>query len=206
MLVGSRATAYNRRTGGVTVRAGSELPMEAILNQLYEDHAHVEVLLDHLERQLHVMRDDGATDLRLMTGVLHYLTHYGDHFHHPRENLVFERVAAREAGARPVVERLGREHGELGVIGQRLATRLAAPSAAADVPEILAEGQAYVGLQRDHMRAEEREVFPLAGIILPHDDWERIRVAMKMRADPLFGSVVEQAYQHLYDVMQGKPR
>ena len=48
-----------------------------------------------------------------------------------------------------------------------------------------------VDAMRSHMSKEEGEVFPLAKLLLIDADWHEIDAALKAKADPLFGQVVD---------------
>ena len=78
--------------------------MSEILRQLHTDHVNMAKLLDVLERQLDHIHDVESTDFVLMTDLMHYMTHYPSVIHHPREDLVFKRLKARNPEAASVVE------------------------------------------------------------------------------------------------------
>ena len=63
-------------------------------------------------------------------------------------------------------------------------------------------GQEYLDLCRGHARLGEREVFPHAREVLTAEDWDRIRAEITSATDPLFGDIVDQSYQHLYDMIE----
>ena len=56
----------------------------------------------------------------------------------------------------------------------------------------------YANFHWDHMRAEEKEVLPLAEKHLTAGDWEAIDAAFTDHSDPLFGAGAEAAYDQLF--------
>ena len=38
--------------------------------------------------------------------------------------------------------------------------------------------------------------------MLTAEDWDRIRAEITSATDPLFGDIVDQSYQHLYDMIE----
>ncbi len=68
--------------------------------------------------------------------------------------------------------------------------------------EIEAAGRNYTAFLRSHMEKEDERLFPLAEKILTKKDWNEIAQAMKRRADPVFGAVVQKQFRKLYEFIQ----
>lgn len=178
--------------------------MSTIMDQLESDHVNVARLLDVLDAQLATLDDERATDFQLMHDVMVYMTRYPDRFHHPMEDLVFERMCARDADALDVVRRLSREHGALAEKGARLVALLSrvVDGAMVERGELRASGRDYVLFLRSHMAVEDDEAFPRARQVLDAGDWSAVRTGMEMRSDPVFGPVVDEDLRSLYDYIQ----
>ena len=168
--------------------------MAAILDVLHQEHIQVSRLLDLLSAELEVLDRPDAGPSETVAQVMHYMTHYPDLRHHPREDLLFERLVRRGSGTRAMVASLVDQHVTLARDGKAL---LLAAQSKASAGEIVALGAAYVALHRAHMNVEEGEVFPLARVMLGSADWAAVDAAMVTIDDPLFGTAVDAQYDAL---------
>lgn len=134
------------------------------------------------------------------TALFDYIREFMDGCHHAKEDeYLFVALRQRDAAAGEILDRLEAEHrhGPHGL--QQLRDFLAQGSAS------LVRNQAFIdGLHRyaeqlkNHIRAEEKEVFPRAREALTPQDWERIRVAFSDHRDPVFGEQARAEYRELY--------
>ncbi len=65
--------------------------MSRSLSNLRKDHGNVDRLMTVFSRGLEEL-EAGAPDYLLFLEIPHYMTHYPDMFHHPREELMFEKI------------------------------------------------------------------------------------------------------------------
>jgi hemerythrin-like domain-containing protein len=174
--------------------------MSEIMNQLKTDHANIDRLLSILQEQMDVIHDEENADFELMHEVMEYMTHYPDNTHHPKEDLVFERLVSRDSGARLVVDRLAKEHRGLAEKGQRLldSLRHVVDGAMVVRKDLEEQGRDYIEFLRNHMEIEDREAFPLAERTLVEEDWRHVEAGMEARTDPVFGPVVAEDFRSLY--------
>ncbi len=173
--------------------------MHPIIRKLHHEHVHLSRLLDLLDRQLAAIHAGDKPDYDLMLDIMNYVTHFPDLFHHPKEDLVFERLRARDPASTAVVGRLLREHRQ--IIGKGKEFFAVLENAVNDVilprGSIEQTGRDYVGSLRRHMDTEEGDVLRRAEKALLPEDWERIEQAAQEGPDPLFGGVVAQDYRAL---------
>ena len=59
--------------------------MFEVMRQLHEDHERVARLLDLMDEQISAIQAAARADFELMLNAMHYILHYADEFHHPRE-------------------------------------------------------------------------------------------------------------------------
>lgn len=165
----------------------------------HADHVNFEKLLDLLEDQLELFHAGGSPEYGLMLDVMYYMTHYPDVSHHPKEDLVFARIKAREEGAGPIVDELSKQHASLRESGQELVRNLddIVNGSVVSRERVEAAARAYVGQFRNHMRVEEAEILPLAARLLGASDWVSVETAIRNIEDPLFGAESEQRYAAL---------
>ncbi len=69
---------------------------ERVIRTLKTEHGNIEKLLDTLLEEVDGKNTDHPPDYTLVAGTLDYLNSYTDGFHHPREDLLFERLVKRE--------------------------------------------------------------------------------------------------------------
>ena len=183
--------------------------MTTAVDALHKDHANVARLLELLNGELKVFEKGGQPDFAMMREVMRYMTQYPDAFHHPKEDLVFEKLGQRAQSAIPDVEELEREHGALRTRGDEL-VGLLADFDESDVglcERIELKTSEYSLFLETHMRKEEHNVFPLSKSLLIRKDWSDIESGIQQRLDPLFGTVIEKGYQALRQaLLERKPR
>ncbi len=165
-----------------------------------KDHVNFSRLLDLLETQIKLFHEGQTPNYELMRDIIYYMTHYPDLFHHPKEDLVFEKVKKTDAGARAVVNELMGQHVVLRESGAKLLENLEAVMAGAMLARVSVEapGQTYIEYFRHHMHQEESEIFPLAAKLLSEADWNAVNTAAPSAVDPLFGQSVHERYLTLH--------
>ena len=67
--------------------------MNLIIQKLNQDHHRLAELLNVLDEQMDLLDSDIEFDSELTLGVLEYIKYYPDVFHHPLEELIFDRSA-----------------------------------------------------------------------------------------------------------------
>ena len=163
------------------------------------EHRAFAALLTLLEQQLERVRTGGAPNFEMMLDIVEYMIDYVDRFHHPKEDLVFARIAARQPGAAESVSQLAHEHSAIVASGRALAREIEAVVGGAIVERSIVEelGRRYLDAFRRHMYAEEQGLFLAAVECLSDADWESIESASARVDDPLFGERPEQRYNAL---------
>ncbi len=176
------------------------IQMPNVIAALDRDHANVAKLLELLESEILAIEVGKTPDYPLLQDIMRYMTRYPDRFHHPKEDLLFAQVLKREPGARADVEGLLEEHISIGLAGRKFRRLLRTSGVdSVDVREQLAtSGFAYIRALREHMSKEERKLFALAKVIFTKEDWQVIDEEVDAIEDPLFGTMIADAYQRLY--------
>ncbi len=173
--------------------------MASIIDILLEEHRNIEKLLLVLEQELDVFDRNEPPDYEILRAVIEYFQDYPEGYHHPKEDIVFEKLKLRDPAA---VTRVGDVEAEHHVETERLQRFAQA------VDDILA-GREYprqdfhnvvrefIEHQRQHMHKEEQLLFPAAVKALQRGDWAEIETRMSDRKDPLFDDAVEKKFQAL---------
>ena len=162
-------------------------------------------LLDLLEAELAVYRDRGVADFDLILDIMDYTTSWPQRYHHPKENLIFEKLKDKGAEAEALAADLAAEHEKGEELTRGMATAIGNIAQGAEIPRDLFERLAreYIDFNRRHMEKEEAEFLPLAEAALSADDWAAIEAALSAPEDPLFGPKVEERYRRLLENMLG---
>jgi hemerythrin-like domain-containing protein len=173
--------------------------MSNIIQILLEEHRNIDKLLLVLEHELEVFDRSEEPDYEILQAVIQYFQDYPESCHHPKEDLVFEKLKVRDPAA---ADRVGDAEAEHQVETMRLRRLVEA------VEEILAGREFlrqtfhevvhdFIEHQRQHMDKEERLLFPAAAKSLLPDDWADIDARLSDRKDPLFNGIIETKFQAL---------
>ena len=173
--------------------------MVDVISALRREHKEMAKLLDALERQLMEFDRGGQPDYEIIQGVIDYCLTYPDLSHHPREDLVFERLKARDPGVAKSVGDLRAEHEALGQRTRRFAAAVRNVLQEAEMPRDSLHKVAWDFLNhyRKHISMEESRFFPAALGTLEPDDWRAVESQAEKRKDPLFGQEPEEHFKAL---------
>lgn len=180
----------------VSGRAGAP----EIMVTLNSEHRYISSLLEALAEQADNLLPGRAPDYALMHDVVRYMASFPDEYHHPREDLVFERLVARDPEARPLVEELLEGHREISRRSRELLghlERVTSGGSSLDNQKMKYLCDRYIGHYWEHINIEEGKVFPRATAKLRPDDWFAVNSKAKYVDDPLFGSRVKKEYARL---------
>lgn len=179
-----------------------------IIRALSDEHRYQARLLNLLERQVGLLNQRQVPDYDAMYGVMRYMTQFPDRLHHPKEDLVFEKIVQRDPGAEPKVKELLQAHVELIEKGRRLLEAIEhgrKGDAQADPNVLRKAAHAYIGSLRRHMDIEHLHMFPLAQKVLTAADWVEVDARMKPILDPVFEAEPAGDFKALRDAEQARP-
>ncbi len=156
-------------------------------------------LLDALERQIVILEGGGTPDYDIVQGVMDYCLTFPDLHHHPKEDLVYRRLALRDPTAAAGVGDLLEEHAALGEGTRRLAAAVRNVLDEAEVPRdaLLKLARDFLGHYRRHIAQEDENFFPVARARLTAADWAAIAAELGEGHDPLFSSTPDDRFANL---------
>ena len=165
----------------------------------HNEHRRFARLLDFLEREMAVFHEGGDPDYTLLRDVLHYLRHYGDRFHHPREDVAFAKLLERDSSLARAVNRLLQEHRVIETLGAELLESLEdiVTDVVVERRKVETAARNYLVCYRQHLDAEETVILPRAAQVLTAEDWSAVAAAVAPGPDPLFGEDVAARYRSL---------
>jgi hemerythrin-like domain-containing protein len=162
--------------------------MSQLLDELRVDHRSIARILDCLERQVQRLAADTHPDFEVIAAAIAYFEGFPDLRHHPKEDVVFAMLQARDKVSAWIV-------GDIAAAHRALHDKLLSFAALVHDLEIEAEvrrdglvdaARAFIEAQRRHFEMEERNFFPAAERSLTAADWAEAALA----AQPL------EALQH----------
>jgi len=165
----------------------------------HAEHRHFSRLLDLLERQVVAFHADDQPNFELMLDLINYLRFFPDRYHHPRENVAFARMAARDPQLKPLVDQLTQEHRVIAAAGSELLAYLqqVVDDVVVERAKVEAAAATYLVYYRRHLALEDRDIVPRAEQLLTVQDWEAVVAAIPSGVDPLFGEDFDERYREL---------
>ncbi len=172
--------------------------MDAI-DMIKHEHRGMAKLLKAFERQLDRVDRAEHPDFDIIQGVLEYCQEFPDRFHHPKEDLLLERLLMRDPSASEKIGDLYKEHEELAALTTRLAHSFDLLLKEGEISReaIVSLGRAFLQSYWDHMRKEEEVFLPMARKVLSDSDLEQVDKKIETSPDPLFGEAVDQRFGSL---------
>ncbi|MBV8030982.1 MAG: hemerythrin domain-containing protein [Betaproteobacteria bacterium] len=165
----------------------------------HTEHVYFNQLLSLLRKQLDVFHQGDRPNYELMQDIVGYLRDYSDQYHHPREDVAFERLARRCPDMELVLARLHQEHRVIAHTGEVLLRMIEAILEDAIVPREQLESAlaTYLVYYGNHLAKEEEDVLPLAAKELGPLDWQAVKDAAPSGRDPVFGERSSERYREL---------
>jgi len=173
--------------------------MTYVIEVLRQEHRNIEKLLGVLEQELSVFDRGDRPNYEVVVGIFDYFKDYPDSCHHPKEDMIFDKLKLRNPAAAAKIGDLRIEHVEEASRLRRSAQAVERVLADQDllretVDEIIRD---FIDHERQHMKMEEQIFFPTAVKTLRPKDWADIALKLADRRDPLNGPDLEQKFSML---------
>ena len=165
----------------------------------HTEHVYFNRLLELLHREADLFATGERPNYELMSDIVTYLREYSDRFHHPREDVAFERLAAHCPDLRLTLLRLSQEHRVIERAGERLQRHVEGILDGAMVPreEVEVAAATYLVYYGNHIAREEEDVLTAAARHLTAEDWAAVKDAVPTGRDPLFGAEPQARFREL---------
>ncbi len=175
--------------------------MARMIELLRDEHRDIEQLLGVLEDELKVFDRRERPDYEVIQAIISYFQDYPDCCHHPKEDMIFDKLKARDP---PTAKRVGDVEAEHRQETARL------DRVAKVVRNVLLDREIerqtfsdvmrdFINHQRVHMTMEERTLFPAAENALRSEDWREIDLKWNDKTETLFNVAMEEKLQSLRD-------
>ena len=164
----------------------------------HAEHVYFTRLLELLHKEVDEFHRGERPNYELMLDIVSYLRDYSDQYHHPREDVAFDRLVKHCPDLELPLARLRQEHSVIAHAGETLRNHLEAILGGAIVPlkELEAAAATYLVYYGNHVAKEEQDILPRAARALTPEDWEAVR-ALPASRDPLFGDHPEERFRQL---------
>ena len=86
--------------------------MTYVVEVLRQEHRNIEKLLHVLEQELSVFDRGDRPNYEVIVGVIDYFKDYPDSCHHPKEDMIFDKLKSRDPAAAAKIGDLRIEHEE----------------------------------------------------------------------------------------------
>jgi len=175
--------------------------MKRIIEVLHDEHRGIEKLLLVLEEELSVFARCERPDYEIVQTIIGYFQDYPNRCHHPKEDLIFDKLKLRDPGAARIIGDFEAEHREE---ADRL-TNFAQLVESIRTDHVLARrvfisaARDFIDYQRQHIEREERLLFPAAVEALQSEDWAGIHRHLNDQTDPLFTNKIEEKFRSMRD-------
>lgn len=175
--------------------------MRNVLEELHSEHANMARLLNMLENQIETFEARGSPDYELMSDIVLYFLDYPDQCHHPKEDIVAEKLIERAPDRAAALRGLAAQHEELATLTRKVAKIVHRVLDEAELPreQVIRTVKEFIASQRHHMAMEEQHFLPLAEEIFDQADLEALESDIFQKEDPLFGEKVEEHFAMLRD-------
>lgn len=173
--------------------------MTGPLAMWHTEHVYFRRLLELLQKELDSFHRGERPNYELMMDIVSYLREYTDQYHHPREDVAFERLAKRSPELKLDLARLVQEHRVIARAGEKLREHIesilnGSMIARSDVEVAVATYLVYYG---NHLAKEDEIVLPRAAALLMPEDWQAVKQAVGTAPDPVFGDQPQERYRAL---------
>ena len=175
--------------------------MTMMIERLRGEHRDIEALLNVLEDELKVFDRRERPDYEVIRAIISYFQDYPDCCHHPKEDMIFDKLRVRDPPAAKRIGDVEAEHREeterldrvANVVRNVLLDRDIARQTFSDVM------RDFIDNQREHIAMEERTLFPAAANALRFEDWREIDLKWRDKTESLFNVAMEERCQSLRD-------
>ena len=188
------------RGGDIKKNASPARSSQPLMRALYAEHVHMSMVMQVFKEQLGAIECGEVVDTHVVYEVMDYMVTWPDRFHHPREDLIYARVAEIDPGALDDVDTLQRDHDNTARVGRQLLKLIENwRSGEAAGSEVVTRGREYISHIYEHMNVEEKLFFPKVEAPLTPRDCFELSEDDKLRgvSDSVFGPRVQREFRNM---------
>ena len=173
--------------------------MVRVVDVLREEHRNFSRVLEILTREIALFEKTEEPDYDLIEKIVDYLRSFPDAAHHPKEDLLYQKLWERDSETADLMGNLQAEHLKLAALVAHFSETLKNVLLDSEQPRgnFVVAGEEFIDFYRSHIMLEELRFFPAALRALSHKDWNEIEQALTNTEDPLFGNNIQAPYTDL---------
>jgi hemerythrin-like domain-containing protein len=172
-----------------------------LMNELRLDHRNMAMVLKLLDGLVVEMEAGRDPDFELFEEIMRYMTVYPDAVHHPKEDVMYEKLRAKRPDLAEDLDHVPDDHREIAQLSMLLRSEVEAVVAGAAVrrARMIEDAAAYIKRLRDHMRWEEEDLFSRIDLMLEAEPYTVDISSIEHIKDPVFELEVEAGFRRLLD-------
>jgi hemerythrin-like domain-containing protein len=179
---------------------GKKKAEQPLMKALRAEHRHIATVMQLFADQLKAVEQGELVDTHVVYEIMDYMVTWPDRYHHPREDLIYGRVAEVDSKAADEVDTLQRDHDNTAKNGRKVLQDIERWREGEVSGAVVAKsGRAYIDHMYEHMNVEEKVVFPHIEAVLSIQDWRELAEDDELRAvgDPIFGTKVQREFRNM---------
>lgn len=198
----TRGTAKKKASGEEKPKGAASKTAKArpLIDTLRSEHRHLASVMELFKEQLNAIEQGQLVDTHVVYEIMDYMVRWPDRFHHPREDMIYARVAEIDAKAADDVDTLQRDHDNMARSSRNVLKDIEHwREGATDGETVIKAGRAYIDHLYEHMNVEEKVVFPQIESLLTATDWRELEIDDQLRpvSDPVFGSRIDREFRNM---------
>lgn len=173
---------------------------QPLMKALRAEHRHMATVMQLFAEQLEAIERGELVDTHVVYEIMHYMVTWPDRFHHPREDLIYARVAEVDPRTADDVDTLQRDHDRTASRGRAVLRDIERWRLGEVTGEVvIRSGREYIDHINEHMNAEEKLVFPRIEKTLKAQDWQDLAQDDELKAvtASVFGPRVQREFRNM---------
>jgi hemerythrin-like domain-containing protein len=165
-----------------------ETDARILMQELRLDHRNMALVLNLLDDIVTTMEAGEVPDFELFEEIMRYMTVYPDAVHHPKEDIVYEKLRRKRPDLADDLAHVPDDHREIADLGSLLRSDVEAINAGAAVrrEKMIEDTRAYVTCLRGHMLWEEEDLFRRIDLMLDAEPYRVDISSIEHIRDPVF--------------------
>ena len=178
-----------------------ETDARILMQELRLDHRNMAVVLNLMDDTITEMEAGEDPDFELLDEIMRYMTVYPDAVHHPKEDIVYEKLRHKRPDLADDLAHVPDDHRRIAELGSLLRADVEAINAGAAVrrDKMIDDARAYVSCLREHMLWEEEDLFRRIDLMLDAEPYKVDVSSIEHIRDPVFELEVEAGFRRLIE-------
>ena len=178
-----------------------ETDARILMQELRLDHRNMAVVLNLMDDIVTEMEAGEDPDFELLDEIMRYMTVYPDAVHHPKEDIVYDKLRHKRPDLADDLANVPDDHRRIAELGSLLRADVEAINAGAAVrrEKMIDDTRAYVSCLREHMLWEEEDLFRRIDLMLDAEPYKVDISSIEHIRDPVFELEVEAGFRRLIE-------